>query len=357
MRNSRHDPSEVAVKIIAVIFAILFVFSTVAGVFLFNFNQMLLNPEIYKQTLVSENIYSRAPQLVAGQLAYHLTVNPKNQENSYQNLTQSDWEVILQPVITPDWVRGQTESAINQFFLFMNSDQPDLSIQISLADLKNSFRGPEGINTFLQVVNSQPACSANQLSVIQQKLEQGVKAGNLPICRPPEKYMNRFSAQLGRDMQQFGAALPGSVFITSRSLPNGSSFNSFTDLRRLYRLVQTLARFGFILPAVLLLLVTVFAVRNAHNWMIWWGVPLFIAGLLVLILSFAFVPLSSSVIYSALHRGPNSATPDLIGAILRVASAVARQVAIRTGIMGVVIAVIGGIMTAISPLVRGKSYA
>ena len=46
-----------------------------------------------------------------------------------------------------------------------------------------------------------------------------------------------------------------------------------------------------LLPLAFLLLVTLFGVRSLKGWLLWWGVPLFIVGLVVLIFGIAILPL------------------------------------------------------------------
>ncbi len=356
MHGNPHAPGATAVKIIAVIYAILFVIATVLGIFLFNINQMLLSPTIYKQAFLDLNLYPRAPQLVAGELAYNYVIHQTNSGDSpgvYRNFTQSDWQAILQPVITPDWARSQVESLINQFFQYLNSSQPNLALQISLAQIKNSLSGGQGVNAALQAVQNQPACTQSQLAAIQQTLIQGANAGALPVCNPTAQYLNPYVQLMGNDLSQFASALPTTVAITMNSQGSGTSINTLNGFRKLYQALSFLSRFSLILPAVLLLLLTIFAVRSAHDWMVWWGVPLFIAGLITLILAFAILPASSAAAYNALNSSfPNRITPDLAGAILDVVRDVGRQFATRIGIEAVAIAIIGAIMIAISPLVR-----
>ena len=72
----------------------------------------------------------------------------------------------------------------------------------------------------------------------------------------------------------------------SSSIQGGGPEGVLTAVRYLHRYVWL----GLLVPLALLLVVMLFGVRSRKGWLRWWGIPLFIAGLLTLGLGIAAVP-------------------------------------------------------------------
>ena len=71
--------------------------------------------------------------------------------------------------------------------------------------------------------------------------------------------------------------------------PGSGAFGS--DSITTLRTVRLVMRLSPLVPLALLLLVTLFAVRSPKNWLRWWGIPLFISGLMALVMAISFLPL------------------------------------------------------------------
>ena len=63
-------------KFFTAVFAILFVITAVLALLLFNAGQQLFNPRLYKNALVSQNVYERLPAVVSVMLTTSASVNP-----------------------------------------------------------------------------------------------------------------------------------------------------------------------------------------------------------------------------------------------------------------------------------------
>jgi hypothetical protein len=63
-------------KFFTAVFALLFVITAVLALLLFNAGQQLFNPRLYKNALVSQNVYERLPAVVSVMLTTSASVNP-----------------------------------------------------------------------------------------------------------------------------------------------------------------------------------------------------------------------------------------------------------------------------------------
>jgi hypothetical protein len=100
--------------ILAGIFVVLFILSTVAVVFSFFPTRQILNPDFYKQTLADQEIYQRLPGVIAQQLASSISQDGgesrllENPSVDILILEQEEWESILTDLIDPGWLQLQT---------------------------------------------------------------------------------------------------------------------------------------------------------------------------------------------------------------------------------------------------------
>ena len=72
-------------------------------------------------------------------------------------LLEQDWESILTPLLPENWLRTQSESVIDQIYAKLQTDEPTPPIRISLADLKASLRGADGLNAVVRIIDAPSA--------------------------------------------------------------------------------------------------------------------------------------------------------------------------------------------------------
>ena len=293
--------------ILAGIFVVFFILSTVAVVFSFFPTRQILNPEFYKQTLADQEIYQRLPGVIAQQLASSITQDGDGStllENPSVNiliLDQEEWESILTDLIDPGWLQLQTENIIDQFFdiLLISPDPVNAPIKISLEEVKSRLAGPEGTQAFKQILDAQPPCSVNQLlGFLQLGLGLPTSIETL-LCRPPDYIISELTSAVGSFLSSAVDQVPDQVSISlPEALLDSSASGASPDPNQaaIPETIQTLRRtntailWSPILPLVFLFLVTILAVRSLNDFLLWWGGSLLSAGLISLILSLSLFP-------------------------------------------------------------------
>ena len=157
---------------VGVILAILFVILAPLTLVLFDVQQNLLQPDVYKAALAEQHVYEQLPALVGEQILRSITYNPCEEDPSrcegegepdedqgqggppiyFASLSQQDREAILSILVPTSWLREQGESAIDQVFAFLDSDAPTLKIVISMAAIRERLTGPVVESVLLRIL-------------------------------------------------------------------------------------------------------------------------------------------------------------------------------------------------------------
>ena len=359
---------------VGVILAILFVILAPLTLVLFDVQQNLLQPDVYKAALAEQHVYEQLPALVGEQILRSITYNPCEEDPSrcegegepdedqgqggpptyFASLSQQDWEAILSILVPTSWLREQGESAIDQVFAFLDSDAPTLKIVISMAAIRERLTGPVVESVLLRILRALPQCTPAQKK-FYSKGWFDPRQPDLPACRPPEEDMPAVVTEMGVVLNQMAQSIPAVVTFDASTLGEGeegetppaededSPFGS--DPKVVLRYVRGGMRFGLLVPLLLLLLIVLFAVRSLKGWLLWWGVPLTIAGAVTLVPAL-FAP---AVVKWALETRlrlsfPSAISETMADTLLGVIQSISQVFANRLAIMAGILLLVGGSM-------------
>jgi hypothetical protein len=210
------------------------------------------------------------------------------------SLTSADWEAMLSILIPRAWMQTQAESVIDQAFASLDSDAPAPPITVSLAELRVHLAGGAVVEAFLYAVHGRPPCTNEQLAVIASGPLQ-----DLPTCRPPEAMLNNMAQEGAQVLGEAIGKIPDEVNLSetfrgeggsSERPPSQGSGPLGDNPREALRRIRWGLNLSPLLPAVLLLLVTLFGVRSLRGWLRWWGILFLLVGLAGLGLAMAALP-------------------------------------------------------------------
>ncbi|MBK5106967.1 MAG: hypothetical protein JJE12_02505 [Anaerolineales bacterium] len=289
--------------VLAWIFAILFVISSIVVIFSFFPVGKILNPQFYQRALEDANIYQRLPQAFANELAVNLTTadGDSNSEIPLVVLSDQEWETILVDLIDPGWIQSQTEQAIDQVFeiLLVSPDPMNTPIIFSVSEIKDSFTGAEGVQAINQIIEAQPPCSIDQLvGLVQAGLGMENTVSSI-LCRPPDFILSEINPFVESFLTTTVGNIPDEIPINIPfsqledqldGYPEVTGRNEIPESLQRLRQVNTLISWSPLLPLFFLLLMTLFAVRSLREFMTWWGSVLFASGSISLLLSVILVP-------------------------------------------------------------------
>jgi len=142
--------------------------------------------------------------------------------------------------------------------------------------------------------------------------------------------------------------IPEEVTLISPEVDDSKSLQDLNDLRMLMRLSP-------ILPMVLLLMITIVAVRSLSDWLYWWGIPFWIAGLFslaLIIVSGALAALLFQVYVVPVF--PGTFPPNILEFLEGIVSTIAYDAVQITAKSAGMIVFIGMIMVAVAFLFRKR---
>jgi hypothetical protein len=199
----------------------------------------------------------------------------------FQNLTAADWQAMLAISLPGDDLRTMTESMLDQMVAYLNGEMD--SINVPLDKLKERLMGPAGADLIMQLINSQPACTAQDL----MQMASGTINGNmiLFLCKPPEDMVPIIAFLLPEILKSVVPQIPDVAIIIKPPAPGGPAPGTGpfgADLITTIRTIRLIMRLSPLVPLIFLLGITLFAVRSLTSWMRWWGIPIFISGTMAL---------------------------------------------------------------------------
>jgi hypothetical protein len=290
-------------KTIAAGFVIMFIISALSALILFNLQSHYLDPQTFKTVLDEQEVYDRLPAFLAEQIAYSMTYNPcldnpaecegedsgddkNNGPPPYlKNLETEDWERMFSIILTPEWTKSQSESVLDQFFNFLNSDEQKLTITISLVGLKENLTGQKGMEFIRILIEAQPPCTETFLSLIIEAAAGDFSPDQLLLCRPPDRVMDGLAPTMEAALDLVIDDLPDQVSLRKKVFVedgNISTPSSINGPQKTFQTVRAVMKFSPILPLIFLVLITLFSVRSLNDLLFWWGIPFIIIGLSVL---------------------------------------------------------------------------
>ena len=206
-----------------------------------------------------------------------------------QNLTAADWQSFLTMLLPSGDLKAMAESTIDQMVAYLNGETN--TVTIPLGKLKERLSGTAGADLILKFINSQPGCTDNDLEQMMGLTGGGM---TLVLCKPPEVLLTTLAPLFPDLLNTVVPQIPDQVMIIpppkpGAPAPGSGAFGS--DSITTLRTVRLVMRLSPLVPLALLLLVTLFAVRSLKSWLRWWGIPLFISGVMALAMAISFLPL------------------------------------------------------------------
>jgi hypothetical protein len=217
---------------------------------------------------------------------------------------------------TFNYLNGQTNSAV-----------------ISLVPVKVQLAGPSGMNVVLQVLSLQPACTAEQLT----QMALGLLGGEIALCNPPPEAIGLMTPFLQSQLQTMTTLIPNEVTFIPGTLSGTPD-----DPRLRLNTIRSTIKLTPFLPLLLLVGITIFAVRSLTDWLTWWGWPLALAGVVSVILGLAGAPLVGWILQLLIQSQATVLIPPVfISSIAETTSAVARQMLLPVLVQGAILGILG----------------
>jgi len=333
-------------RLLAFLLAIAFVLTAVAALLLQVVDQELLISSTYKDALISQQAYTRLPRVLAEQLVFSMNYNscvddalrcenviadvkdcartalgdqryealasgdgrPNDTEREqlhacvakYQpdlqasagapggipalirSIDASQLENVIVGLLPPEQTKLLADDLLDQLFAYLNGQQD--SVTLHLVGLKKSLSSPAALQALLDFLRAQPNCTLEQvaqmiLSALSGKID-------LLMCRPPDQLIEVVTPDLQSMLDSSVSLIPDDQVISVPAAQETANFGPFgKGPVGGIRLSLTLLRLTPLVPLFFLLLISLLVIRSPRELLRWWGVPLFFAGLLAVILA------------------------------------------------------------------------
>lgn len=321
-------------KILAGIFAILFVVTTALAFVLYNVEQSVFNAELYIQAFEKEDLYQRLPDLTAQALnAAAQEADSSNPLALLRNLSEQEWGIFMVELLPPAELEILAEDAVRQIMGYLNGENDEVAL--SLTNLKNHMGSPQGINAIYGILKAQPDCTAEQLTTM------ALGQQDMILCNPPDTLL--FLDLRPIIESQIKAAV---MFMPEQMVLISADANRAQELQDLKSL-RTIIRLSPLFPMLCLLMITVLAVRSFKDWLNWWGYPLWLSGLFIMALIIFSGPLAAWIFQTFVAPVfPETLPLDILDMFESVVATIAYDAVQPTARIAGILILIGLIMVA-----------
>ena len=329
-------------KTIAALCAMLFTISSLLALLAFNIEWYAFDANVYKQAFERQNLYARAPEILANALLGYISEN-QNADPYLKELTLEDWQETIAAIVPPEELKVLTDSALDSVFDYLN-DRTD-SVEISLLPIKGRLTGPGGVEIVQKILRAQPACTVEQLL----QIGMGFLAGDIALCNPPPEMAGLVQPLIQSQLQLMTLSIPDKLTLIS-STPGAG------DPRANLRQVRTLMTITPVFPLLFLFGLTIFAVRSLMDWLQWWGYPFLITGATSILTALVGVSGLGILIQGILESFWVGLVPLILFAALREAiGAVTGEILRPVFFEGIILAAIGLSMVLTSLLISYRN--
>jgi len=317
-------------KFFALLCALLFIISSVVVLLLFNIERKAFSSETYKQAFTDQGLYQRIPALLASMLTTSIAENP-NAIPLLKALTVENWQVNLTTLLPPEELKVLADNALDSTFDYLNGKTD--SAVISLVPVKTHLVGESGLQVVRQFLSLQPQCTADQLT----QMALGLLGGQVILCNPPEEAMGLMAPFIQTQLQAMTSLIPDQLAF----IP-GTTSNTPSDPRLKLNAVRSAIKLTPFIPLLFLFGIAIFAVRTLREWLIWWGWPTLITGVISVFTALVGAPLIGWILQLLIqNQGTIFIPPILAASIGETTSAVARQMLAPVVIEGFILGLVG----------------
>jgi len=402
------------IRLLAVILCLLFVFTIVIVLLLVNADSMLLSPTVYQNALARERIYDRLPTLAAEQI--YMEMHPAGEgvtwasggnplqyagpeaqacvqtalgEQTYRDilggirpptqaeidtmaecgvgaqasgaggapqffktLSEDQWASILRTLLPPEWLKSQVESVLVQGFKILEKPGAPLSLTIDMREFKSRLTGPPGTDAVLQIIQALPSCPPGYSP-------DANNPSQLLDCRPPDSDMAQLKTQISKALGDATADIPDQLDILKQLRDSGGLNVEALGLpigpRQLLQIGRWVVRLSPILCVAILLIVTLLVVRSWKGFLRWWGYPILIAGIAVLLTAIVLWIGLDLLISLGRENLPASVSTSVFDTMAGILVYITHRYSLVAGAEGVILGLVGlGLVIASFFVGRGK---
>ncbi len=245
--------------------------------------------ELVRETLMGSDIAGRlarrgAEQMLRSQVGAQVVVEV------FEELDEQEWKAITEVIAPERLVSDALDGAVEAFSEWLNDPESDLpELNISLAAWKTSTVQRAGEVTAL-IFDSLPDCTMEHVTRMLQLSVQDPVAltQNLPACRPPEPLYSTFVDQSGRLLGQMANSAPDTIDL-DQLIEGSQTPEQLKALKQDLLVTRTWLNWGWAAVIGLMAFAALLAASDLKSFLASFGLPLLLAGVLMVALGFMFL--------------------------------------------------------------------
>jgi len=361
-------------RTLAITCALAFILIAPIALLLVSSNVVLTNPGTYKRSLAKENAYQEFGVAISQQLVYEMlnpcatyptTAKDCTPPDYLQSLSNDDWQTIIGLMMPPDWLKQQSESVIDQFFVFLQGSNTTFTPTISLDGMRTELDQAKISQAVGIVLEDAHPCSVEDLLNLAQ-IALGNHSLAVPVCQPPQGVRGVVQDGLSAIMLSFSNNIPDQINlpllpgVDPGNISSPANTQELTTLLNRVRSYLKYAQLGSILvlfiPAGLLLFILLFVIRSWRSLFRWWGIIFIFSGIFTLLLAMIAVPLLQQW-FGGFEQNLVAASavfPGLLNSLASLFSSATQSLQVWIAIEAGILLATGCIMVIISFFIRAS---
>jgi hypothetical protein len=231
-----------------------------------------------------------------------------------------------------------------------------------MAELKEHLSGEDGVRALAGVLEAQPECTNEDILAMAGVLEGGETPGDdFLTCHPPDDFIEKYTPHIEVIFRRSLEDVPDKINVTEDVFGDiggagepstlslfGTQVSPFT----LIRWVRWVIRMSPLFAWATLLVIAFFGASSFKGLGGWWGVPLFVSGLIAFGIAFLATPVANWVVnrfisdQTVMGISPvlMETGTDLVIQMIRSLFTQARNLALITAGLGIVFFVIATVL-------------
>lgn len=331
--------------------ALLFILILPLTLLSFNVGRVLYNRPLLKTVLTDavtdSELVPTALSWFTGEVSAALPLTEVAQQDLAAillSLTQEGWTAIRAEVLSDDILAGWTASIVDGFYDWLDSDDPLPRFTLDMQSFKARINSDFGLRAIEVAYNALPICGNEQIDEFKAQLENTVPGIDVyyPPCQFPDTFKDDQLTDYLNTLTDVVNLIPDQYEIQLQESATGSE--GWPTLKSYLRTFRTTYWTGLIVAALLWGSIILLVVRTSRGLARWGGIPLALAGLAAILLSW----LPGIVTTGLLISGPlQDTSPQLRDEILQVVSRLIEEISTPMMIQALILLLIGGLMIVI----------
>lgn len=331
-------------KVLAYLFAALFVLSAVFALISFNFERRAFRAETYQQVLATEDFYNRIPAVMAEAMISSPSTNFQSLPFSMQGMSTQAWENFFRTLLPQDALKLIGDDTLQATFAYLNMKSD--AITISFLPIKANMGTESGVQAVFALFRTQPDCTLAQVAQITVNLLSGQQ---IEFCNPPAELIPLLTPVVQAQLQSATLVIPNEVTLVDTQ-------RGKDDPRNRIQTTRTLMKLSLLLPIGFLFLQTITIVNSFKSWLTWWGIPFFATGVIAMLISIIGGPILGVILRQVIQWQTRITLPiSLSNYAGEISSAILGAIMRPIFWEGLFLFFMGMGMTAISIFIKPKS--